>query len=253
MYSRSTSSAAAPTDASTSPSSIKTSGCPSKTVSPLATVIRRTIPLVGEWITCSIFIASMTSELLALADGVALAHVERDDRALHRRGDRDRVLRSGYFIACRDLRRGGWQRRRRRARRRLAMLQHRQRIDRVDFCARQTRRRRGLMEVQPPMRGAFGGGQLRDFFLDEARMHAMRDEIGMLQQGLEKAQVGGHAFDPELAQRAIGLVDGVGKIGRRRTHDELGQQRVEPGIGGVAGIGDRYRRGYRAPRAPRKR
>ena len=55
------------------------------------------MPLVGEWITCSIFIASITAELLALADGVALAHVERNDRPLHRSGDRDRAFRDFNF------------------------------------------------------------------------------------------------------------------------------------------------------------
>ena len=39
----------------------KASGCPSKIASPLATVMRRTIPLLSAAMTCSIFIASMTN------------------------------------------------------------------------------------------------------------------------------------------------------------------------------------------------
>ena len=45
---------------STSASSMKASGCPSKTASRSATVICRTMPLVARWMTCSIFIASIT-------------------------------------------------------------------------------------------------------------------------------------------------------------------------------------------------
>ncbi len=92
-------------------------------------------------------------------------------------------------------------------------MEHGQRIDRVDFCAGQARRRGGL-KIQPPMGRAIGRGQLGDLVLHEARMDAMRHEVGMLQQGLEKADVGRHALDPELAQGAIGLGDHIGEIGR---------------------------------------
>ena len=40
---------------------MKARAWPSKTVSPRVTAIARTIPLTRAWITCSIFIASMTS------------------------------------------------------------------------------------------------------------------------------------------------------------------------------------------------
>ncbi len=56
-------------------------------------------------------------ELLALAHQFALAHVDRDDRSLHRRGDRDGVFRAGDFVMGPGVglrRRHGRRRRRRR-------------------------------------------------------------------------------------------------------------------------------------------
>ena len=71
-------------------------------------------------------------ELLARADRVALAHVERNDRPLHRRGDRDGAFRSG------DIDQRGAHLRRRWSiaaalARAFAMMQHGERIARVDF------------------------------------------------------------------------------------------------------------------------
>ena len=73
-------------------------------------------------------------ELLALANQFALAHVDGDDRSLHRRRDRDRVFRSGDFVMRRGAGRAApTAAAARRIGRALAVAQHRQRIDRVDF------------------------------------------------------------------------------------------------------------------------
>src|SRR5690606_38180413 len=65
------------------------------------------------------------------------------------------------------------------------------------------------------------------------------DPVGLhlrvLQQALEEGQVAGHALQPELAQGAIGPAQGGGVV-RIGLHDQLGQQRVEAGAGGVAAV-----------------
>ena len=58
----------------------------------------------------------------------------------------------------------------------------------------------------------------------------------MRQQGAQEGDVAGRAFQPEGGERALGARQRVGEIGRRAVHDHLGQQRIEIGIGAVAGI-----------------
>ena len=93
------------------------------------------------------------------------------------------------------------------------------------------------------------GGQFRDMFLDEAGIEAVRGEIGMPQQALEKPDVGRDALDPELAERAVGPRHRRGKVRRGRVRDQLGQQRIEVRVGRVAGIGERIH----AQAGPRRR
>ena len=50
------------------------------------------MPLMAALITCSIFMDSMTKSWRAAMNGVALAHVDRNDRPLHRRGDGDGAI-----------------------------------------------------------------------------------------------------------------------------------------------------------------
>ncbi len=75
--------------------------------------------------------------------------------------------------------------------------------------------------------------------LDEAGVDAIRNELGMPQQVLQEPDIGRDAFDPELAQRSIGLGNHIGKFRRRRVRDQLGQHRVEIGTGPIAGVGER--------------
>jgi hypothetical protein len=195
-------------------------------------------------------------KLLALAHQFAFAHVDRDDGPLHRGGDRDRIFRADDFVM-----RGGVGLDRHRARRRrridhaFAVAQHRQRIDRVDFGPGQLPRARRALVVGAARRLGRAvrlgekelamsrvrrrGGQFGDVFLDEAGIEPVRGEIGMPQQALEKSDIGCDALDPELAERAIGPRHRRGEVRRRRVRDELGQQRIEARVGGVAGIGER--------------
>ena len=140
--------------------------------------------------------------------------------------------------------RGDW---RRRVAAGFAVMEHGQRIARVDLCSCATPAcalgrsgsRCRTIEEQPAVAGLCAANQRRDIVLDEARVNTIRDELGMLQQALQKSDVGRHAFDPEFAQRAIGLRHHVGEVGRVRMRNELGEQRIEAWAGRVSGVGER--------------
>ena len=89
------------------------------------------------------------------------------------------------------------------------------------FDQRRLRRRLGLAD------------QISDMGLDEAGADTVLDKIRMRQNRRQEGDVGGDAADPELAQRARGLVHDVGPVTTRRMHDDLGEQRVEGGAGAV--------------------
>ena len=78
--------------------------------------------------------------------------------------------------------------------------------------------------------------QLLRLLVDEARVHLVGAEIAVRQQGAQEGDVAGRAFQPEGGERALGARQRVGEIGRRAVHDHLGQQRIEIGIGAIAGI-----------------
>ncbi len=96
-----------------------------------------------------------------------------------------------------------------------------------------------MLEEQPLMPGFCAANQLRDMVLDEARVNAIRDELGMLQQALQESDVGRHALDSEFAERAIGFRHHVGEVRRRRMRNELGEQRIEVRARRVARVGER--------------
>ena len=59
--------------------------------------------------------------------------------------------------------------------------------------------------------------------------------VGMLQQILQKGPIAAHALQAELAQCPIGAAQHAGIVSRA-LHDQLGQQRVERRVGGVAAV-----------------
>ncbi len=88
------------------------------------------------------------------------------------------------------------------------MMEHRQRVARVDLCSCAPRTgmlgagsgsRRRTIEEQPLMPGFCAANQRRDIVLDEARVNTIRDELGMLQQALQESDIGRHALDSEFA------------------------------------------------------
>ncbi len=101
-------------------------------------------------------------QLLAAMHAVAFADVDGNDRALHRRLDRHRVFRRRDVVYLRRHDGGSRGNRRRRIALRFPVMEHGQRIARVDLCARAPRtcavrirsgsRRRAIKE-QPPMAG----------------------------------------------------------------------------------------------------
>ncbi len=97
-------------------------------------------------------------------------------------------------------------------------MEHRERIGRVYPRAGKLPAvrsgRSGLFEEEPAVSGIGRRGQLRDMIFDKPGVHAIRRELGPPQNVLEKFDVGRHAPDLELAQRAIGLRDRVGEIRR---------------------------------------
>ena len=167
-------------------------------------------------------------ERLAGGDGVALLHGDADDRALHRRGHRHGSLRR--VLGHLGGRLGG----------RLAERQHRQRIDGIDPRAglprAAGRRCRDGLEIKAGLQLGRRVQKLPGMLVDEARMDLVGAEIAMRQQGAQEGDVAGRPFQPEGGKRTLGARERVGEIGRRAVHDHLGQQRIEIGIGAVAGI-----------------
>jgi len=128
------------------------------------------------------------------------------------------------------------------------MMQHGERIARVDAGARALRRtglaggaraRGRRIEKEPLMIRGRRPRQLGGMLFDKARVDPVGGELRMAQQVLQEAEIGRHALDPELAQRAIGLAHQRGEVGGGGIRDQLGQQRIETRAGGVAGVAER--------------
>ena len=81
--------------------------------------------------------------------------------------------------------------------------------------------------------------QLADVLLDEAGVKPTGQELRMTQEALEERDIGRHARDLELAERAVRLGGDGHQSVRGRGDDQLGQQRIEPRAGPVAGIAER--------------
>ena len=165
--------------------------------------------------------------------------VDGDDRPLHRRRQRHR--------AGGRLRRRGIV-----ARRALAVIEDRERIRAVDRgagAARSGRRRR--VGVPPPGRRLGGLQQRLDVVVDEARVGAARDEVGVREHRLQEGDVGRRPVDAEFRQRPRRLRGEGGEIAPRGVHDHLGQERIEARVGAVAGVSAGVRAHARSGRAGR--
>jgi len=128
-------------------------------------------------------------QLLPAMHAVAFAHVDGNDRALHRRFDRHRIFRRGDVVSLRRHDSSGRRNRRDCIALRFAVMENRQRIARVDLCSSSTTAglfdacpgsRRRAIEEEPPMPRFRAGDQRRDVVVDEASINAIRDELRML-------------------------------------------------------------------------
>ena len=207
--SRSISSSADSAARSSDVSSMKARAWPSKTVSPRVTAIARTIPLTRAWITCSIFIASMTStsspaRTVSPSRTVTLTIVPCMGAGT---GTCSPAPPSRRAIAPSSERASGPSRRHV-VRRAGAALLPRARtasgIVRIDPGADAPRRGRRL-EEQAPVGRRVRPEQLAHVLLDEARVKPAGQELRMTQQALEERGIGRHARDLELAERAVRL------------------------------------------------
>ena len=61
-------------------------------------------------------------------------------------------------------------------------------------------------------------------------------ELGVAEDVAQEADIRIRALQLELAQRPLGAPDGVAEVAARMPGDHLGDQRVEVGVGGVAGV-----------------
>src|SRR5260370_39887334 len=78
--------------------------------------------------------------------------------------------------------------------------------------------------------------QVVKMIFDEVSRDAIRCEIRMPQQVLQKSKIGDNAFDPELAERAIRTRYQVREIRRGRIRSQLRQHRIETRVGCVTRI-----------------
>jgi len=143
-------------------------------------------------------------DLLAGAHEVAFPHLDRNDRALQRRGDGNRTCRS---------------------RRRYLGLGRA--VLRSTAGIGKQRLRRGFLCCS---------NQLSGMRIDETGADTVGGKIRMREDRSQERNVGGDAADPELAQRTLRLLHHVGPLSARGMHDHLGQQRVEGSAGLVAGV-----------------
>ncbi len=128
----------------------------------------------------------------------------------------------------------------------LAVRQHRERIVRVDARAGELAGGRsgrsaaaGSAAVEKaPRLLARRRHQLGRVALDEARVDGVRGDVRMAEQRLQKAEVGRHAFDAALRERAPRARHGAREPAGGRVHDDLREQRVEARVRRVAGVAE---------------
>ena len=185
--SRSISSPADSAARSSDVSSMKARAWPSKTVSPRVTAIARTIPLTRAWITCSIFIASMTStsspaRTVSPSRTVTLTIVPC-------MGPRPESCSRALSSLPRPRRRpappGRPPPRRPTSRARSCPGRGPRGVVRIDPSAEAPRRGRRL-EEQAPVGRRVRPEQLARVILDEARVKPTGQELRMTQQALEE-------------------------------------------------------------------
>ena len=146
----------------------------------------------------------------------------------------------GAGTAHRALRRVGSAQPRPAAGRGLAEGQHGQRIDRIDLARRPAgapaRRRRGGLEIEP---GCSLAAAAISFLACSSmkRVWTLSARTSLCgQQRAQEGDVAGRAFQPERRQRPLGPRQRRRRSRPTGVHDHLGQQRIEVGIGAVAGI-----------------
>ena len=164
-------------------------------------------------------------EQLALADLIADGDLDLDHGALQRRADRVGVGRTE------DLRGGG----RPRPARALALAEEVERGERVARVELRARARDAVAGGRAGV-GPIDGREGRDVVVDPAGVDGAVGEVGVGEDVAQEADVRLRAADLELVEGAQGALDGRAEVGRGRGGDHLAQQRVEVGVGGVAGV-----------------
>ena len=164
-------------------------------------------------------------DLLVLADGVAGAHFEAHNRALHRRKESAtlglRASREGGPGRCRWLP--------------LAVGQHGQRVVGVNLCSGGVTGKLGRASQDGL---SFARSRERgNLLIGEGRMELPGDERRVIQQVHQKSEVDGHPADPSLAERPSRPANGVRERPGRSADDDLGEQRIECRRSGIPGIG----------------
>ncbi len=142
-------------------------------------------------------------DLLARAHRVSVRNVDRHDRALERRGHGDRPLR--IFE---------------RARAGVSSV------------------RLGPLVIEGAMLPARRLQEIAEPPLDEARVDAIGDEVGVCQHRLQKGNVRLDAGNGEFAERPRQPARGGGEIRRLRMDNDLGYQRIERGDRAIARIAE---------------
>ena len=186
----------------------------------------------GAAMTCSIFIASMTSSSWPARTASPSRDVDADDRALHRRAR-----------SATGARRGAVARRRRRERRaaaarRLPVREHRQRIARVDLGAGQAGAA-GRRRCAAPACAACGRAARPACSSTKRGVTSFGHDAGMPQQALqERRRWSARPRSGTRRARGTPWRATAASVAGRRVHDQLGQQRVEARAGAVAGVAE---------------
>ena len=81
--------------------------------------------------------------------------------------------------------------------------------------------------------------ELGGVFLHEARVHAISNHVGMLEQCPQKSDVGRHSIGTKLGQSAAGPSNDGSVVPRRLRDDDFREQRIEPRARGVPTVSER--------------
>src|SRR5438128_10347594 len=101
------------------------------------------------------------------------------------------------------------------------MVEHCQRVAGIGLGAG-VRQCCSVIEEEPLMGSIRRGDELCDMVVHEAGIHMTRHELGVLQQVLQKWDVGGYSLDFELTERAVRPRHHSGEVCRRGMSNELG-------------------------------